>query len=230
LTPSRGLIPFFAMKITYYLEVISSWCHWAEPAWAELKARYEGRVDFQWKIALMRAEDFPVSREQCDWFYRRSGTIMRSPTMLNSGWMGLGQGESFDNPSLVAEAARDFGFADDTIRLALSQAAVIDGRRVGSMAEAVAVAAKASGIPAKKLRTRAESAAIRARVDESTAEFYGHKITQRPAFILEDIIGDKVVFSGIARAEPVAAAIEAMLADTAAYASHAAHFGNMPTK
>jgi len=28
------------VKVTYYLEVISSWCYWAEPAWAELKRRY----------------------------------------------------------------------------------------------------------------------------------------------------------------------------------------------
>jgi predicted DsbA family dithiol-disulfide isomerase len=53
------------MKVTFYLEVISSWCHWAEPAWAELKSRYAGRVEFEWKIALMRPEDFPVSRSQC---------------------------------------------------------------------------------------------------------------------------------------------------------------------
>ena len=33
------------MKITYYLEVISSWCYWAEPAWADLKRRYAGRVE-----------------------------------------------------------------------------------------------------------------------------------------------------------------------------------------
>jgi predicted DsbA family dithiol-disulfide isomerase len=218
------------VKVTYYLEVISSWCHWAEPAWADLKARYAGRVDFEWKIALMHAKDFPVSREQCDWFYRRSGTVMRSPIMLNSGWFGLGPGDSFDNPSLVAEAGRDFGFSDDTIRLALSRAAVIDGRKVAHMAEAVAIAAKASGVPAKKLRARAESTAVKARVDASTAEFFAHQITQRPSFILEDAIGDKAVFSGLVRADPIAAAIEAMLSDTAAYASHAAHFGAVPKK
>jgi 2-hydroxychromene-2-carboxylate isomerase len=85
---------------------------------------------------------------------------------------------------------------DDTIRLALARAALVDGRRIGEMAVAVAVAAKASGIPAKKLGTRAESAAVRARVDASTAEFHAHRIGQRPAFILEDEIGDKAVFSG----------------------------------
>jgi predicted DsbA family dithiol-disulfide isomerase len=217
------------MKVTYYLEVLSSWCHWVEPTWAELKARYAGRVEFDWRLALMRQEDFPVSRGQCEWFYRRSGTIMRSPTMLNSGWYEE-RDDGFVNPSLVAEAGRDFGFGDDTIRLALARAAVVDGRKVGGISEAVAVAAKASGVNAKKLRARAESAAVRARVDASTAEFYSHRITQRPAFIIEDAIGDKAVLSGLVRIEPLAAAIDAMLSDTAAYAAHAAHHGAAPKK
>ena len=29
--------------VTYYLEVISSWCYWVEPTWAELKARYAAK-------------------------------------------------------------------------------------------------------------------------------------------------------------------------------------------
>jgi hypothetical protein len=36
------------------------------------------------------------------------------------------------------------------------------------------------------------------------------------------------VFSGLVRLEPLAATIEAMLADTAAYAAHRAHFGEPP--
>jgi len=217
------------MKVTYYVEVISSWCYWAEPAWAELKARYAGRARFEWRIALMRREDFPVSRSQCDWFYRRSGgTAMRSPVMLNSGWFDEGRKGAYEAPNLVAEAGRDFGYADDTIRLALTTAALVDGKRIGDMGVAVAAASAASGVPAKKLRARAESAAVRARVDESTAEFHSHRIGQRPAFIFEDAIGDKAVFSGIVRIEPLAAAIESMLSDTAAYAAHAAHHGAPP--
>ena len=34
------------VKIICYLEVISSWCYWAEPAGGELKKRYAGRVEF----------------------------------------------------------------------------------------------------------------------------------------------------------------------------------------
>src|SRR5262245_61906496 len=107
------------MKVTYYLEVISSWCYWAEPAWAALKKQYAGRVTFDWKIAQMRAEAYPVSRQQCDWFYRRSGTIMRSPFMLNSGWLESHLKE-YLVPNYVAEAARTLGATDDAVRLAIA--------------------------------------------------------------------------------------------------------------
>ena len=217
-----------AVTVTYYLEVLSSWCHWAEPAWAEIKARYAGRADFQWKIALMRPGDFPVSRAQCDWFYRRSGTIMRSPYMLNNGWLEAERAGRYDAPNLVAEAGRDFGCTDDRLRLALTHAATREGRKLGDLAEAAAVGATAGGLDPARLRARAESAEVRARVEASTAEFHSHQITQRPAFVLTDAIGDKAVFSGLVRAEPLAAALEAMLADCAAYAAHTAHFGGPP--
>jgi predicted DsbA family dithiol-disulfide isomerase len=217
------------MKITYYLEILSSWCTWAEPAWAELKARYAGRVEFEWKIALMSPGDFPVSHAQCDWFYQRSGgTVMHSPFMLDSGWLEPARKGIYHAPNLVAEAGKDFGFIGDEIRLALSRAALREGRKIGDMGEAVAVAAKAGRINARKLRARAESPAVRARVLASTAEFHDHQVNQRPAFVLSDAIGDKAVFSGLVRVEPLAATIEAMLFDTAAYAAHAAHFGKLP--
>jgi predicted DsbA family dithiol-disulfide isomerase len=217
------------MKITYYLDVLSSWCHWAEPTWAELKTRYAGRMEFAWKIALLGPGDFPVSREQEDWFFRRSGTIMRSPYMLNSGWVEPERKGLYPAPNLVAEAGRDFGFADDRLRLALAHAALREGRKIGDMAEAIAVAAKATGLDGEKLWERAQSPEIEARARASTAEFHALQITQRPAFVLEDPIGDKAVFSGLVTAAPLIATIDAMLADTAAYAAHAAHFGQPPT-
>lgn len=230
MTPGRGRFPLSRMKVTYYLEVISSWCHWGDTAWAELKERYAGRVEFEWKIALMQPGDFPVSRSQCDWFYRRSGNLVRSPYMLNSAWMACGKGDSYDNPSLVAEAGKDFGITDDTIRIALSRAAVIHGRKVARLSESALIASEASGVPAAKLRARASSAAVRARAKASTAEFLSHRITQRPAFVVVSDIGDKAVFSGLARAQPVAVTIDAMLADMAGYATHAAHFGPVPKR
>ena len=216
------------MKITYYLEVISSWCHWAEPTWAELQSRYAGRVQFDWKIALMRPQDFPVSPAQADWFYRRSGTIARSPYMLNHGWIEA-PGCDYAVPNLVAEAARSLGATGDTVRLALNHAAVREGRKVNRLAEAVAIAATAGQLDPVQLRARATSPEIRATVDASTAAFHALQITQRPAFVLADPIGDRAVFSGLIQLAPLTATIDAMLADTAAYASHRAHFGDPPT-
>ena len=83
---------------------------------------------------------------------------------------------------------------------------------------------------ARKLRAAAESKAVADRVAASTAEFFSHQINQRPAFVLTDAIGDKAVFSGLVRLEPLVATIDAMLTDTAAYAAHQAHHGAPPAK
>src|SRR5438105_411039 len=104
------------ITVTYYLDVISSWCFWAEPAWAELKRRYEGKVEFQWKIALIDSKGLPTSRGQEEWFYRRSGTIMGSPFMLSSEWYEPIQPE-YLAPNCVAEAGKDFDISDDRVRL-----------------------------------------------------------------------------------------------------------------
>jgi len=215
------------LKVTYYLEVISSWCFWAEPAWAELKQRYSDRMEFGWKLALMDASGLPRSREQCDWFYRRSGTIMRSPTMLNSGWFDP-QIHEYLAPNLVAEAARELGVIDDRARLAIARSGLIEGNKVGRWEEAAAIAADATGLDEATLLKLAKSPEVEARARKTTAEFHAFQVTQRPTFVLESSIGDRAVFSGLAMAAPLAATIEAMLADADAYASFAAHFGGPP--
>src|SRR5215831_8234076 len=118
---------FHMVKVTYYLEVISSWCHWAEPAWAELKERYAKQTEFSWKIALMSPEGYPVSVNQCDWFYRRSGSVVRSPYMLNSGWLEP-EIKQYLVPNYVAQAAKELGIGDDRVRLAIAHAALRDGK------------------------------------------------------------------------------------------------------
>jgi len=215
------------VKATYYLEVVSSWCHWAEPAWAELKRRFAGRAEFDWKIAQMPVVAYPVSKSQCEWFYRRSGSIMRSSYMLNAGWFEE-TNRQMVAPNLVAEAARDFGVTDDRVRLALQHTAVREGKKVGRWEVAVAVAAKAGKLNKAKLLARAKSKQVTARVQATSAEFDALQVTQRPTFLIQNSIGDRAVFSGIARVEPLAAAMDALLADEAAYVSWRAHFGDPP--
>jgi hypothetical protein len=150
------------MHVTYYLEVLSSWCTWVEPVWAELQRRYAGRATFDWRIALMSPESFPRSRAQCDWFYRRSGgTVMHAPFMLHSGWLEPERAGHYEAPNLVAEAARDFGFEGDEIRLALARAALRDGRTVGDLATAVAGSTQRNcGPPPRRRRCRSGSTPV----------------------------------------------------------------------
>jgi len=225
----NSLRPIWIMPITVidYLDVISSWCFWSEPTWAELKRRYEGSVKFQWKIALMDPSGLPVSREQEQWFYRRSGMIMGSPFMLNTDYYDPSLPEWLA-PNCVAEAAKDFGFTDDRVRLALAHAALREGKQVGDWGVSAQIGAEAGGIDPGKLLESARSSQIEKRVRASTAEFHALQITQRPAFVIDTEIGDRAVFSGIVRLEPLVASIDSMLDDAAAYAAHKAHFGDPP--
>lgn len=220
-----------SIKITYYLDVVSSWCYWAEPAWRELKNRYaKSAVAFDWKIALLDETGMSKSRQQCDWFYRRSGSIVRSPFMLNSGWWEPKILKECLAANCIAEAARYFGVIDDRVRLALMEAAMRKGQKVGSWEISAAVAAKATGLKTAALLKKAQSSEIEERVRATTSEFHALQVTQRPTFVLDSSIGDRAVFSGFWRLEPLVAAIESILADAAAYESWKAHFGDPPPK
>jgi predicted DsbA family dithiol-disulfide isomerase len=152
---------------------------------------------------------------------------MRSPFMLNSGWYETGQKE-YLAPNTVAEAAKNFGVNDDRARLAIATAALRDGQKVLSAKISAAVAARGAGLDAAKLLDAAQSPDVERRVRAATAEFHALRVTQRPTFVVTSNIDDRAIFSGLAKVAPVAAAIDAMLEDAAAYASHAAHFGSPP--
>ncbi|MDB6129546.1 MAG: disulfide bond formation protein DsbA [Verrucomicrobiales bacterium] len=215
------------MKITYYTEVISSWCYWAEPAWATLKAKYEGRVEFDWKLALMDETGLPVSREQLEWFYRRSGTIRQSPFILNSGWYEPSIKE-YLAPNLVPLAAKVMGIKGDIPRLAIAHAALREGAQVWKWEVSAEIVSRAVDLHEKQLLELARSPEIEKQARTTTAEFHALQVSQRPVFVLESAIGDKAVFSGLATAEPLEATLQAMISDAAAYASYAAHFGAVP--
>jgi predicted DsbA family dithiol-disulfide isomerase len=215
------------ITVTDYLDVISSWCFWSEPMWAALRKLYDVRVNFQWKIALMNPSGLPVSRQQEQWFYRRSGIMMRSPFMLNTDWYDPKLPEWLA-PNCVAEAAKDFGFTDDRVRLALARAALREGKQVADWNVAAEIGSEAGAVDAAKLLERAKSPAIENRVRASTAEFHALQITQRPAFVIDTEIGDRAIFSGVVKLEPLTATIDSMLEEAAAYAAHKAHFGDPP--
>jgi predicted DsbA family dithiol-disulfide isomerase len=215
------------LTVTNYLDVISSWCFWATPAWQELQKRYHDRADFRWKIALMDKSGLPPTREHTEWYYRRSGMLMRSPFMLDASWIEPGRAEYLE-PNCVAEAARDLGVEDDRAWVALSRAELCEGTKIANWETAAAIAAKAGGLSPNELLQRAMSPEIETRVRQSTAEFHAMQVTQRPTFVIDSPIGDRAIFSGFAKVAPLIATIDTMLDDIAGYQAHAAHFGSLP--
>jgi len=155
--------------------------------------------------------------------------MMRSAFMLNTDWYDPNLPEWLA-PNCVAEAAKDFGFTDDRVRLALARAALREGKNVADWNVAAEIAAEAAGIKAGKLLECAKSPAIEKRVRASTAEFHALQISQRPAFVIDTEIRDRAIFSGVVKLEPLAATIDSMLDDAAAYAAHKVHFGDPPAK
>ncbi len=147
--------------------------------------------------------------------------------MLKSSWHEIGMTE-YLAPNAIAEAARDLGVGDDRVRLALARAGLIEGKHTGQWEVAAEVGAAASGLDKAKLLERARSPEIEQRMRETTAEFHQMQVSQRPTFVIESEIGDRAVFSGFAKVEPMAATLDAMLDDAVAYAAHGAHFGTPP--
>ena len=155
--------------------------------------------------------------------------MMRSPFMLNTDWYDATLKEWLP-PNAVAEAAKDFGITDDRVRLALANAAVREGKKVSDWNVSVDVGASAGNLDRKKLLEAAQSSAVEKRLRVSTAEFHAMQITQRPAFVIDTEIGDRAIFSGVVKLEPLAATLDSMLDDATAYAAHKAHFGEPPPK
>jgi predicted DsbA family dithiol-disulfide isomerase len=168
------------LRITNYLDVVSSWCLWAEPMWTELQRRYAGRVAFDWKIALLDESGLPKSRAQLEWYYHRSGTMMQSTFDLDSGWFEEGVTE-YLAPNAIAEAARELGITDDSVRIALSTAGLREGRHTGQWEIAAEIGAATCGIDKAKLLKRAKSRAVEERLRATTAEFHALQITPPPS-------------------------------------------------
>ncbi len=215
------------LTITNYLDVISSWCFWAIPAWQELQEHYRGRVDFRWKIALMDKVGLPPTHKAMEWYYRRSGLLMRSPVMLQTSWHEIGR-EEYPEPNCVAEAARELGVEDDRVWVALSRAELLEGKKISQWKVAAVIAAAAGGLDEQQLLELAQTPEIEARLRLTTQQFHALQVTQRPTFVIDTPIGDRAIFSGFAKVAPLAATLDAMLDDLTDYAAHAAHFGAPP--
>jgi predicted DsbA family dithiol-disulfide isomerase len=215
------------VKLFYYLDVMSSWCFYAEPQLERLRKKYGARLTYDWRIALI-TENMPGgnTREQYEWFYKRSGSI--SGIHLNPDW---NQGpHTTQDANLAAEAARELGFTDDRARLALARAGLVEGLPIYRKNVAADVVAAATGIEAGRIVTLMNSPTLKERIKQTGEEFASFHIDQRPAFVLRSSIGDTAIFSGIWRFEPLDVTIGSMLHDVDEYTKFAANNPPQPSR
>lgn len=50
------------INVTYYLDIVSSWCFYSESTWTRLKERYHGLATFDRRISLIPEDGIPKSR------------------------------------------------------------------------------------------------------------------------------------------------------------------------
>ncbi len=203
------------IDLIYYVDVLSSWCLIAEDALARVQAEFGDDIRYQWRIAALR-DALGYTPEQLQWYYSRTRSV--TGVQLNASWLrSTADGSKW--PDLAAEAARGLGCEDDRVRLALSRAAMIDGRRVCDRPEAVEVAAAASGLNAAAIDAAMSEPATAARIEAAKAEFVRIGATMRPTFVVRNAIGDCSMLSGCWRYEPLAAVLRAHIDDQRGYES-----------
>lgn len=166
----------------------------------------------------------PGSSAEEEWYYKRSGLITRQTKMLNAGWVDPMLTE-YLAPNAVAIAAKELGCTGDEVRIALTEAGLIEGKRIGSFEVCAEIASKASNIDVNDLLGLSQSELVEEKIHQHTKIFNSFGINQRPAFHLESEIEDRAIFSGLVHQEPLEATINAMIDDVLAYRSWAAHMG-----
>jgi predicted DsbA family dithiol-disulfide isomerase len=206
-----------AVKIIYYLDVLSSWCTFAEDALEKVRAKFGLDLDCEWRLAVLReSKPLGYSNEDLAWYYARSKSM--TGIQLNDVWLESRSDNTW-YPNLVAEAARSLGAVDDKVRLALAKAGMIDGQHVQHRDVAERIAAAASSLDLARLHKAVDDPAVAERIRATTAEYRALPVTVVPTFLISNEIGDVNLLSGAFRYEHIAECVKHLLADAKAYAA-----------
>ncbi|HEY8296980.1 MAG TPA: DsbA family protein [Candidatus Baltobacteraceae bacterium] len=205
------------LQLTYYFDVLSQWCHFADKSLDRLRRDFGDRIAVELKIRLLNdGKPIAYTPEQLAAYYRRSKAIAGIET--TAAWLHPGDSSLYAN--CAVEAVRSLGGDVESVRRKLSRAALRDGERVGTFDLACALAARLSGFDEQRL-----GAAMRETeplLRKSTAEFYALPVEVVPTFVLRNAIGDTAILSGLFRYGALAAAAREMIDDADAYERYAA--------
>lgn len=197
------------VKLTYYVDTLSSWCLIAETALDRLRDEFGTQMELEWKIvALNEGAPFDGSPETFEWFYRRTKAV--TGTQLNAAWhTSMEDGSFYSN--LAAEAARTLGSTGDRVRRALSRGALVDGKRVPEREVALDVAAQAGGIDREMLSKTMDDPRTLAAIMRATMELRQLPVTVIPCFSIENHVGDRAILSGLYEYDTIAAVVREMV-------------------
>ena len=209
-----------ALHLTYYVDVLSSWCFVAEPALAAVREKYADRLAYEWRIAfLFNGGPMGYSPQLSAWQYRRNKSV--SGMTLNPAWRESANDTTWW-ANLATEAARGLGVTDDRVRLAISRAAMADGEHVGRRDVAVDVAVRAGGLDRAELEREMDRPRTAERMWTSTNDYRGMRLDVLPVFLLRDSIGDTAVLSGLFQTATLLRCADEMIAAVDGYASYGA--------
>lgn len=197
------------VDVIYYVDVLSSWCNLADRALERIEAKYGESIRLEWRIAqLFDYGPLPYTRDALKWYYGRTAAM--TGVQLNEAW--------HDSPdtttkyaNAAAEAVRALGAADSSVRRALSNAALVEGKPLGRRDSVISEAARLSGFPADRIAELMESAQVRSRIVQTTQEYKDLALPQLPSFVMKNTSGDLAVFSGLYTFESLDSAIAEML-------------------
>lgn len=205
------------LNLTYYFDVLSQWCHFADESLDKLRRDFGDRLHVELKIRLLNdGNPIVYTPEQLAAYYGRSKAISGIET--TAAWLHPGDTSLYAN--CAVEAVRALGGDMEKVRRGISRAALRDGERVGTFDLACALAVRLSGIDEAKLRVAMRDAEPLLR--ESTAEFYTLPVEVVPTFVLRSAIGDTAILSGFFRSGGLSTVAREMLDDVDAYARYAA--------
>jgi predicted DsbA family dithiol-disulfide isomerase len=197
------------VDLIYYVDVLSSWCHIADRAVAQIESKYGESVRLDWRIAqLFDFGPLPYSSDDLAWYYER--TAKMTGVQLNAAWHESPQTTTV-YANQATEAARALGMNDSKLRRGLSSSALIDGKPLGRREAAIEEAARISGFPAARIGELMDSPEVKARIAQTTQEFKALALPQLPSFVMRNTSGDLAMHSGLYTFESLDAVIGEML-------------------
>lgn len=201
------------MKATFFIDVLSHWCLAAWPA-VEAAAEAIGRENIEVVFAPIETGLDGVTPEREAWFYRR-GTLAYDMRLRSDWYEQSGTATEFANAAVAAAIA--LGADAFATALATMRAAMVDGGLLGRRDVAIATVADLTERSSAELERVVDSESIAESMREGNDRLRACGCAERPSFLLENAIGDRIVMQGVWQTQPLLAVLASLRHDEDAY-------------